>query len=384
MADLADVASWGLAAAALAGTVYQIASAVLVRRFVATPPAGSAAGRPPVTLLKPLCGDEPGLEANLRDFCRQDYPAYQVVFGLHDSADPARAVAERLQAAMPGCDIAVAVGSGPPQSGNPKVANLLDMMPAARHDVLVLSDSDISVGPDYLASVMDTLARPGVGVATCLYCGEAADGLWSRLGAMGINHGFLPSVLVGRALGRTDGCFGATIAVRRDTLAAIGGFESLREQLADDYLLGAAVRAGGQEIGLAHTLPRSVVFEPDLPGLFAHEVRWGRTLASIDRMGYIASAVTQAIPLGLLATAANPAMWPVALAALAGRLWAVRGHERALGLPRQPAWLVVARDLLSLAVQVTALAGRTVLWRGQRFRIGPKGTLVPFGESSKS
>ncbi len=385
MAGLLLAASWGLSAAALVGTAYQVAATHLVRRFVTRLSPARTGGGAPVSLLKPLCGDEPRLEANLRSFCDQDYPERQVVFGVHTADDAALPVARRI--AAEGGDVAVVVGGGRPVSGNPKIANLLDMMPAVRHSILVLSDSDMEAPPGYLAAVVATLDQPGIGVATCLYVGRAAKGIWSRLGAMGINHGFLPSVLVAAAIGRTDGCFGATIALRRDTLAAIGGFEALRDQLADDYLLGAAVRERGLAIGLVPCLPRSVVHESDFASLFAHEVRWGRTLASIDRAGYLASVVIQPVPLALLALILAGGAAPAAVvmaAALLGRLWAVRGQERALGLERQPAWLVVVRDLLSFAVQAAALSGRTVRWRGGRYRIGRRGVLVPCGESRKS
>jgi len=384
--SFAVVFSWGLAATAIAGTGYQIAAAMLLRRFVAAP-SPPPLDWPPVTVLKPLCGDEPDLEANLRSFCRQDYPVFQIVFGVHAEDDSALPIARKLQSEVAGADIRVVVGGGRPEGGNPKVANLIDMMPAADHDVLVLCDSDMRVAPDYLAKVVAALTRPGVGVATCLYVGRADGGLWSRIGAMGINHGFLPSVMVAHAIGRDDGCFGATIALERNTLETIGGFESLREQLADDYLLGAAVRATGRTIGLAATLPESVVHEPDLATLFAHEVRWGRTLASVDGPGYIASAVTLAVPMALLALVIGvigASAWP-ALAALAlavpGRIWAVRGEETSLGLERQPSWLVLTRDVLSFAVQAIALSGRTVCWRGRRYRIARHGELIPVGES---
>ena len=383
MVSIGGVFSWGLAATAVAGTGYQIAAALLLRRFVASS-APAPHEWPPVTLLKPLCGAEPDLEANLRSFCQQAYPSFQIVFGVHTGDDDALPVARELQAAFPGLDIQVVVGGGRPQGGNPKVANLIDMMPAAAHDVLVLCDSDIRVASDYLANVVAALTRPGVGVATCLYVGRADGGLWSRIGAMGINHGFLPSVMVAQAIGRDDGCFGATIALRRNTLEKIGGFESLREQLADDYLLGAAVRATGQTIGLATALPESVVHEPDLATMFAHEIRWGRTLASVDAVGYVASVVTQAVPVALLAVGVGGCGWP-ALGALAaamlGRLWAVRDEESSLGLENQPVWLVLTRDVLSFAVQAIALSGRTVRWRGRRFRIARHGKLIPVGES---
>jgi ceramide glucosyltransferase len=384
---IAEAASGLLALAAVAGTGYQLAAAHLLARFVARQPAPPVT-TPPVTLLKPLCGAEPGLEACLRSFCDQPYPHLQIVFGVHDEADGALPVVRQLQAEYKDLDITVVVGQGRPEGGNPKVANLLDMMPAARHDVLVLSDSDMKVSPDYLSAIVATLEQPGVGIATCLYVGHAGEGTWSRLGAMGINHGFLPSVMVAEAIGRTDGCFGATIALTRSMLEAIGGFELLREQLADDYLLGEAVRERGQSIGLIPNLPRSMVHEPGFGSMFDHEVRWGRTLASIDRVGYVASMVTLTVPLAVISVAISAcaaaggavALGALALA-LAGRWWAVRSQERSLGLDGGTPLLILVRDLLSFAVQIVALSGRTVQWRGRQFRIGRRGNLVPFGES---
>ncbi len=383
MIGIAAAASGGLALAAMAGTGYQLTAARLVQRFVAQPSLAPLLC-PPVTLLKPLCGAEPDLEDNLRSYCMQHYPHYQVVFGVHTADDPAWEVAESLRRLLPEVDITIVIGTGRPQDGNPKVANLVDMMSAARHPVLVLSDSDMAVGPDYLNNVVATLEQPGIGLATCLYVGRPDRSLWGRLGAMGINHNFLPAALVAQALGRKDGCFGATMALTRDTLDKIGGLESLRKQLADDYLLGAAVRALGQGIGLVPNLPHSIIHEPDFPTLFAHEIRWGRTLASIDRAGYMASVVTLAVPVAMLAVAvaiASPVGWAALALAMIGRVVAVRGQERALALDPQPIWLVLVRDLLSFAVQVVALSGRTVRWRGRRFRIGRRGTLVQHGES---
>ncbi len=366
----------------MAGTAYHLWAATLLKRFAARP-APRPVSRPPVSLLKPLCGDEPDLDVNLASFAALDYPDFQLVFGVHEAADTALPVVERLRAARPDLDIALVVGTGRPTDGNPKIANLLDMMPAAKHEILVVTDSDMNVDADYLSRVVAVLERPDVGIATSLYVGRPTGSVWSRLGAMGINHGFLPSVMVAEAIGRHDGCFGATLALRRAVLESVGGFQALRPQLADDYLLGAAVRRRGMAIGLVPTLPRSLADERDLSQLMAHEVRWGRTLASIDRVGYIASLVTQAVPLALVAVliGRDVGMAAVMGVALAGRLWAVGVEARSLGVERPPAWMVVARDLLSLVVQGVALSGRTVRWRGRRFRIGRRGVLLPFEET---
>jgi len=366
-----------VAAAVVAG-FYQAWSALLVRRFTALGPP-MLEHWPSVTVMKPLCGAEPQLLENLSSFCVQDYPDFNLVFGVHSADDPAVSVVERLKQLHPAADIHLVVGEGRPVSGNPKVANLAAMLPAADNQILVIADSDMKVGPNYLKAVAATLSQPEIGVATCLYVSHPSGGLFSRLGSMGVNHGFLPSVLVGQAVGRVDGCFGATMALTRAMFDEIGGFAPLKDQLADDYMIGALVRRKGKKIALVPLLPTTVANEPEAKTLIAHEVRWGRTLASIDRMGYAGTLVTQAIPLGLLALLADGgetlglAAWALAWTA---RLVAVRIEEQALGLVRQPALMVVARDFLTLGVQIAALSGRTVRWRGGRYRVTRQGILV--------
>ena len=364
-------------AVTVAGIYYQIWSALLVRDFVRQR-APELEYWPAVTLLKPLCGAEPDLLENLRSFCDQDYPTVQIVFGVHTADDPAAAAVRILMAERPQLDITLAVGQGRPKAGNPKVVNLLDMMPHARHDVLVMADSDMKVGPDYLKAVTATLMQPGIGIATCLYTSHAAGGVWSRLGAFAINHGFLPSVLVGQAVGRVDGCFGATMALTRTMLDEIGGLGVLEHHLADDYMLGALVRQKGFKIGLVPLLPTTVAHEPDAKTLLSHEVRWGRTLASIDRMGYAGMLVTQVVPFGLLTmvVVGQDLGLTALMMAWAARLVAVRLQEAALKLERQPMWVMMARDFLTLIVQITALSGRNVRWRGGKYRVLKSGILV--------
>lgn len=391
-------AFWIVCAVSFAAIFYQIWSAILVRRFVKTR-AQALSRWPSVSVLKPLCGDEPHLLENLRSFCLQDYPVYQIVFGVHTADDSAVAVVQALQDEMPALDIRLAIGRGRPENGNPKIANLLDMMPLAGHEILVIADSDMKVGPDYLKAVVSTLEHdalsqkhhaadklPDIGVATCLYISHPAQGLCSILGAMGINHGFLPSVLVGQAVGRVDGCFGATMALSASMLEEIGGLEPLAEYLADDYMIGALVRKKGKRIGLVPLLPTTVANEPDVKTLVSHEVRWGRTLASIDRMGYAGTLVTQVVPFGLLAQLVDGEAVGLLVMAMAwaARLLAVRLEETALHLQRQPSWVVFVRDFLTLAVQIVALSGRTVRWRGGRYRVLKSGILVSLDEGEQT
>jgi ceramide glucosyltransferase len=210
-----------------------------------------ATGRehPPVTVLKPLCGPEPRLEANLATLCEQTRPGWQLLFGVRTAHDPAIAVVERLMRRYPALDISLVVD--PRVHGtNLKVSNLINMAGWVRHPWLVVADSDIAAGPYYLERVTAPLADPTVGIVTCLYHGRAAGGFWSRMGALFIDTWFVPSVRVASAFGCTSFGFGATIALRAETLRAIGGFEALRDRLADDFWLGELTR----RLGLATVL----------------------------------------------------------------------------------------------------------------------------------
>jgi ceramide glucosyltransferase len=372
---------WLLTALVGAGCLYQAAAALLVRRFAAAPRLIPVA-RPPVTVLKPLHGAEDGLEAALVSNLRQDYPEFQILFGVGDPSDTALEVVRALPAPTPGGEVAVVVRPGGP-ARNRKVANLLSMWPEVRHDLIVVADSDVRVAPGYLDDLVAPFADPKVGVVTCLYVGHPGVGRWSRLGALGINHGFLPSALVARALGRHDGCFGATVAIRRSVLEQGGGLDAVADLLADDWALGAMARAQGQTIALAARPVDIVVTEPGLKALFDHEVRWGRTIASIDRVGHLASIITQPVALALLAAFVAQAAGTggagllVLGVAAASRLWAIRAEEAAFGLPRAGLTDLALREILSIVVYAVASAGRTVLWRGRRFVVRRDGTLEP-------
>ncbi|HJT05918.1 MAG TPA: bacteriohopanetetrol glucosamine biosynthesis glycosyltransferase HpnI, partial [Stellaceae bacterium] len=247
----------------------------------------------------------------------------------------------------------------------------------ARHDVIVIADSDMQVRPDYLADVTAPLADPATGLVTCLYRGVSAGGLWSRFACLNINHGFLPQALVAAALGERNGCFGATIALRRDTLDAVGGLAAIAHSLADDHALGAAVRRLGLSVVLSPHVVDNVVAEPSLAALFRHELRWSRTIRAIAPLGFAGSILTQPMVLALLALVAapRPAMAVLALA-LVCRSAMVRMVDGALRLPATPLWLMPPRDLLSFAVFIATFLSRTVAWRDRTFRIGRDGQLL--------
>jgi ceramide glucosyltransferase len=328
--------------------------------------------RPPVTVLKPLHGDEPLLEVALATVCAQRYPVFQVVFGVGDPGDPALAAVHRVRERFPRCDIAVVVD--PTRHGpNGKVGNLMNMLPAAKHDVLVISDSDVHVAPDYLDRLVASLEVPGTGLVTTLYAGLPAwRGLASQLGAAQIAYGFLPGALMARALGRQD-CLGASMMLRRATLDRIGGLSALASHLADDNVLGQLVREQELSVRLADTVPVTTVPEETLPALFSHELRWARTIRALAPVGFLLSAVQH--PLFWAALAVMAHAFSAASIAVFGLVWAVRAlcahridRALALHLPnlafRVPFWLLPVRDIMSAAVMVASYGGRRVAWRG--------------------
>jgi ceramide glucosyltransferase len=361
---------------AAAGIAQCLLGWVLVRRFaeeVAGGDAGRARVQPPITVLKPLHGDEPLLDEALATFCRQNYPAYQLVFGARSAADPALAVVRGLQAKFPACDIAIVVDAtehGP----NGKVGNLINMLPAARHGVLVIADSDLHIAPDYLARLSASLDTPRVGLVTTLYAGRPAENRWpARLGATQITHGFLPGALLARWMGRQD-CLGATMMLRRETLDRIGGLAAVAPHLADDHVLGRRVQELGLDVALARTVPLTTVPETTLGALLSHELRWARTIRALIPVAFAGSCLQYPILFAGLAFALSQgAPWADALFAAAWvvRATAARRIDRALRTRSggvafaAPVWLLPLRDLISVAVMIASYCGRRVTWRGQ-------------------
>lgn len=364
------------------GCFYALVVAWLSRGLATGPEVGGSAF-PAVTLLKPLHGAEPGLEDNLASFCVQDYPgAVQIVFGVQDPADPAIAVVRRLADRFPDLDLELVID--PRRHGaNRKISNLVNMASRIRHRVVVLSDSDIRVGPDYLRSVVPILENPGVGLATCLYRGGWTNSPWSQLAAQTIDYHFLPSVLFGLKFGLARPCFGSTIALRRTTLEQIGGFEAFVDQLADDYAMGESVRELGLKVVMPPYLVTHVCSERSAADLIGHELRWARTIRLLDPAGFAGSAVTHALPLALLGAALGafaPAGLVMIASALACRLILQMHIDDALKVGDNRFWWGPVRDLLSFAIFAASFFGNAVTWRGKRYNVRADGTLVYMGE----
>ena len=355
MTDLAILA----ALLAGVGLAQAIAGYLAVRRFST---AAAPLVRPrSITVLKPLHGDEPMLEQALASVCAQRCSDYQIVFGVQNPADPALVVVERLRARFPDRDIAVVVDPTP-HGSNHKVSNLINMLPAAKHDVLIIADSDVHCAPDYLDSIVAALDAPGVGLVTTLYVGLAATrSPAGRLGATWITHCFLPGALLARWLGRQD-CLGASMALRRDTLEAIGGLPALANHLADDFVLGALVRRQGLTVRLARTVPATTVPEDRLAKLFRHELRWARTIGALVPVQFVLSVLQY------------PRFWAGLAVLLAA---AARGIDAALCLAksglatRAPIWLLPLRDLMSVFVILASHGSDRVEWRGHTLHAAP-------------
>ncbi len=365
------VSGWLLLAGAL---LVLAADLVAVRVWPASPPPPG--GPPvPVSVLKPLYGLEPDLYGMLRTFCVQDYPRYQVVFGVHDAEDPACAVVRRLQKEFGGQDLVLVIDDRLIGS-NRKAGNLANMLGHARYDTLVLADADITVGPDYVRTVVAPLADAGVGIVTCLYRGVPQGGIWSRLGTLFIQDWFVPSVLLARLLGQSNFAFGATIALRRSALDAIGGFAALASHLADDYEIGARTRALGLRTVLSSYVVGTAVAEPTFGSLWAHQLRWLRTIRLVNPAGYAASVFSFALPVAGIGAlmAASPPAGACLFLAFAFRLMLHWQINRRLGTPAR--WgLWPAADVLLFALWVAGFLGRRVQWRDQRLAVGANGSI---------
>ena len=330
---------------------------------------------PPVSILKPLKGTDPDIYESFRSHCLQDYPEYEIIFGVSDPADPAVASVQQLQREFPSHAIRLVVS--PDQLGaNVKVSNLEQMLQAARYQHLLVNDSDIRVEGDYLRRVFAPLADEHVGMVTCLYRGVAASTFGSRLEALGISTDFCAGVLVARQLeGGLRFGLGSTLAFRRSDLEKIGGFHSIVDYLADDYELGRRIAALGMQVVLSDVVVETHLPAYDLRGFVAHQLRWARGVRDARAGGYIGLVSTYGLMwalLNLIAAHAAPWSWAVlgaigllrfSVALAVGKLVLQDDHLL------KNMWLLPVRDLIAVAVWIASFAGHTVTWRGDRFEL---------------
>jgi ceramide glucosyltransferase len=337
---------------------------------------------PKATILKPLCGSDPETYACLRSFCNQQYAEFQIVFGVAAADDPVLAVVERLQREFPLRDLRVLIDRRQHGSSR-KVSNLINMMSEASHDYLVIADSDVCVGEDYLAKVIAPLLDPGVGIVTCAYRGVSRRGLWSMMGSLFINEWFTPSVHVAARAGSRSFAFGATIGLRRDVLCQIGGFGAIANQLADDYCLGQLARRLGFRTVLSEVEVDVVVDEPTLASLIQHELRWLRTIRAVRPLAYSFCFITFGIPvalLGVLLARGNPIVLTLLFVAASARFLLHLKRRQAHASSAQIA-LIPFRDCLSFALWAWSFTNRRVKWRNEHYEVCRDGSALPLGEN---
>lgn len=372
-----------LAGAALlataAGLAYTALAAARVRAFRRSSIHTPAPGEPPVTVLKPLHGGEPDLYENLRSFCEQEYSEFQIIFCSADPADPALECARRLQREFAHHDIEIAAG-GAHNVRNPKIGNLLGAIDRAKHQLLVIADSDIRVDARYLRTIAASFSDPAVGAATCIYGGVPGSGIPSQLGAMFVNDQFAPSVLVAAALEPLTYCFGATMAVRADALERIGGLRVLGDHLGDDYRLGNLVARAGYRVALLPNVVHTSVHERDWKTLWLHELRWARTIRAQRPAGYAGSALTYPLAFAVLfaLSAGSPAWGALAIGAALSLRMLLHAEARKTFAPqaRDAMWLLPVRDALSFGVWCAGLSGQRVAWRQRDYAVDANGRLV--------
>jgi ceramide glucosyltransferase len=352
---------------AVFGVVQQLIGTLLVRRFT-TAAVQPPRQRPAISILKPLCGVEPLTQQALESFFLIDYPEYQLVFGVQSETDPVLALLASLRARYPARDVALVLDAT--QHGlNRKVSNLINMLPMARHETLVISDADIHAPTYYLDRVAAALEVPGVGLVTSPYTAvPGAHSMATALGSYQINYSFLPGALLARELGRQD-CMGVTMALRKTVLAEAGGLPALANHLADDQVLGRLVVARGYKLALAQLIPGTTVPEADLRALYRHELRWARTIRALVPVPYAASVLQISLLWGVLAVLFSGGAvlaWGLLAAVLAARVLLARQIDAALQAPPASGpWLFLLRDSLSTIIYIASFAGGRVDWRGQ-------------------
>jgi ceramide glucosyltransferase len=357
---------------AIAAGLYQIIAIVAILSHRRRTSRYATAGVP-VSILKPVHGKDEGFYEAIRSHAVQAYPEFELLFGIRSAGDPARAEVERLMREFPALPIRIIeCGTVTP---NLKVGSLIDLGRQARHPILIVNDSDISVPRDYIRDVTAPLSDTGVGLVTCLYRAETRD--WpSRFEALAIATDFAPSTLVARFFGVSDFALGSTMAFRRADLERMGGFDAIADYIADDYQLGHKLHALGMRNVISEVVVSTRLAAGSWLGAWRHQVRWARTIRLSGGAGYAGLPITYASL--WVAVAAAFGLWWIALPLLAIRLAMALTAGRLLGSATvwQYCYAIPVRDLAGVAVWAAGLAGRDVVWRDQKLRLDAEGRIV--------
>jgi len=364
-----------LVAGSLAYCVLTVVAAVRYKRV--RPPA--ARDWPPISILKPLSGVDEGLEENLASYFEQQYPCFEILFAVSHSSDPAVAVVESLRTRYPAVPSRLIVTGEPPYP-SAKVYSLGRMLEGARHDLIVTADSDVRVTPGMLAAFAAEFQDDKLGLATCPYRAVPGRSFWSTLEAVGLNTEFLGGVLVARMLDGMKFALGPTIAVRRATMAAIGGFDAVKDYHAEDFVMGKLASERGYGVILSSYAVEHRIGAQGFAANLRHRLRWNRSTRRSRPWGYLGQVFTNPLPLALALWVIKPEWWPVAAAAAVFRGaagWATAGHVLGDPLTRRLWALVPLQDAASFLVWIGGLFGRTILWRGRKYHLRRDGSIEP-------
>jgi ceramide glucosyltransferase len=374
----------------LTSTIFTLLAIAGLRRFLGDPVPGSGKSfTPPVSLLKPLHGAEPNLEAHLDSFFEQDYPRFEILFCTRSPQDPGLAIARRVAARYPRIP-AHFLATGDETYINAKVSSLELMHAAVEHDIFIISDSDVRVTPNYIREVAAPFSDDAVGAVTCLYRGVADRSFWSKLEAAGMSVEMTSGVLTANLLEGMKFALGPTMAIRRRCVERMGGFGVLGPYCSDDFLLGAKVAEGGETVVLSRHVIDHIILNLSFMTSLRHQTRWMKSTRFSRPLGHLGTALTFAVPFGLLACFAGIAMHRPGLGLsllaysiaqrmlLAGLLGAWAVEERHL---LRTILLYPIRDLLGFCCWAASYAGSTILWRGRRYRLTRGGLMHPVGPS---
>jgi ceramide glucosyltransferase len=368
----------------LAANAYYLLSIVAAFRFFSRPSVHKDGHSLPVTIMVPLYGADFEAYENYARFCRQDYPEYQIVFGVRDSRDSSIPIVEKLIADFADRDIALVI-SDRTIGQNLKVSNLQNMLALVKHEQIVIVDSDIRVGRDYLRKVLAPLSDPRVGLVTCLYRAAETPDFAAKLEAVGITAEFTAGVLMAWMLEGVKFALGSTMATTRTRLEAIGGFHALADYLADDFMLGNLIERDGYEVRLSHHVVETAMQPSGFVGMMRHQMRWARSTRISRPMGYLGLILTYGTALALLNLAVAGAS-TFSLILLASTLlirltmgWMIGVHWLGDRILKKYFWLVPVRDMLSFLIWCLSWFGKRVEWRGRLFEVAPNGRMAHVG-----
>jgi ceramide glucosyltransferase len=356
-----------LLVAVVAGTLV-FGALVVVAALRAPVRPGVPGSIEPVSVLKPLAGSEDGLEDNLRSFFTQDYPKFEILFAVRHADDPAVPVVVRLQREYRSVPSRLLITGEPPYS-NAKVWSLAHLTDAAQNDLLVMSDSDIRAGRDFLQTVAAEFSCPATGLATCPYRALAGASFWSRLEATMMNSEFLSGILVARMIEGMKFAVGPTIVARKRVIASIGGWNRVKDYLAEDFMLGHFAAESGCGVGLSSYVVEHHIGSQDFSANVQHRLRWCRSTRRSRPAGYAGQLFTLSLPWALLLLATVPAWWPLAAATVTMRLIGAWLTSAVILKDRLAWWMLPLSDLASFGFWLAGFFGNTIVWRGRSYHL---------------